>query len=237
MAVEQTCSRWTLEALAKRMLLLLTIALAVALPGRSHAQATSRHCDTTGANADKPGPACLLAHQNIGPLTGPVYWSLYNYPTLADAQADRTDQSTVVASFGAIWLFTVGSTAQRPAHGKFIADVGPIPVEANTPYVAEFLKSTFSSGMTAPIHVHSGPEAFYAVSGDTCLETPDGVQTGRGPGNSLVIRRGPPMLLMAIGPTPRQGFALILHDDALPPTTLVQHWTPKGLCADAAAGR
>jgi hypothetical protein len=46
----------------------------------------------------------------------------------------------------------------------------------------------------------------------------------------MVVRAGPPMLLMAPGPEPRKGFALILHDPSLAPTTLVHHWTPKGLC-------
>ena len=41
------------------------------------------------------------------------------------------------------------------------------------------------------------------------------------------------MLLMAIGDRTRQGFALILHDAAQPPTTLVHDWTPKGLCPKA----
>jgi hypothetical protein len=69
------------------------------------------------------------------------------------------------------------------------------------------------------------------VSGDTCLETPSGVRTLRGSGQGLVIEAGPPMLLMAIGRVPRRGFALILHDVGMPPTTLTQAWHPKALCA------
>lgn len=87
--------------------------------------------------------------------------------------------------------------------------------------------------MTAPVHVHSGPEAFYAISGGSCLETPDGVQVARGAGHSLMVRQGPPMLLVAIGQETRQGFALILHGDGSPPTTLTSAWTPKGLCLKA----
>jgi hypothetical protein len=57
------------------------------------------------------------------------------------------------------------------------------------------------------------------------------MQIGRGPGNRLMIKAGPPMLLMAIGSVPRRGFALILHDASASPTTLTQAWHPKGLCA------
>jgi len=82
----------------------------------------------------------------------------------------------------------------------------------------------------APIHIHSGPEAFFAVGGDTCLETPEGVQIVRGPGTSLIIKAGPPMLLMAIGTVPRSGFALILHDAGMAPTTLTPARHSQGLC-------
>ena len=200
--------------------------------GSAHAQATSRTCPPDGTASDTPGPACLLKREAIGSLPqGDVYWRLTTYPTLQAAQHDRPPGGTVVAAFGQVWLFTVGPRGPLLPGGRHVADVGPIPVEAGDAYAAEYLKSTFSPGMTAPIHVHSGPEAFYAVSGDTCLETPDGMQLGRGPGNSLVIRRGPPMLLMAVGTEPRRGFALILHDGGLPPTTLVHDWAPQGRCA------
>jgi hypothetical protein len=193
------------------------------------AQATSRTC-VAGAD-EHPGPACLMAHLPLGKLQGPsVYWQLYTYPDLASARREQPANGVVTAAFGQVWLFVVGPKGSVHAHGERVGEVGPIPVDSDAAYAAEFLKSTFSPGMDAPVHVHSGPEAFYAISGDTCLETPEGVQFGRGPGNSLVVRGGPPMLLMAPGPAPRKGFAMILHDSALAPTTLVKHWTPKGLC-------
>jgi quercetin dioxygenase-like cupin family protein len=162
-----------------------------------------------------------------------VYWQLHVYADPAAARRDGTANGVVTQAFAKTWLFTIGPKGSSPAPGMLAAEVGPIAVDNDTSYDAEFLQSTFSPGMRAPVHVHSGPEAFYAVSGDTCLETPDGVQFGRGPGNSLVIRAGPPMLLVAPGPEPRRGFALILHDRSLAPTTLVHHWTPKGLCHSA----
>lgn len=195
------------------------------------AQATSRPCTGGSEKEEQPGPACLLSHQALGHLPGSaVYWSLYTYPSVEIARQEKIDQAAIIEAFGRVWLFIVGPQRTRVLGGQHVAEVGPIPVNDGVSYDAEFLKSTFSVGMTAPVHVHSGPEAFFAVSGNTCLETPDGVQVGRGAGNKLVVRGGPPMLLMAIGPEPRKGFALILHDKALPPTTLVHDWVPKGLC-------
>jgi hypothetical protein len=162
---------------------------------------------------------------------GPVYWHLDQYGSTADAQRAAEPASTIVNAFGAVWLFTIERQGWRPKRGRHVAVIGPLPVDRGSTLAADYLRSVFTPGMTAPLHVHSGPEAFYAVTGDTCLETPDRTQVGRGPGNTLMIRAGPPMLLMAIGKEQRRGFALILHDSSKPPTTLTEQWSPEGACA------
>lgn len=196
-------------------------------------QATARPCPSGAAAEETPGPACLAAHAEIGALSDPdVYWHIDTFADRDAAEAARTATGTVVESFGKVWLFTIGPKAWRAGAGAHQADIGPLPVgAAPVIFSAEYLRSTFSPGMTAPLHVHSGPEAFYAVTGNTCLETPDGVQVATGPGNHLFIRGGPPMLLMATGTETRRGFALILHDGSQPPTTMIHDWTPKGLCS------
>lgn len=221
----------TLPLNARGAVCMLALALSMISGGPAMAQATTRLCDPSPASEAQAGPACLLAHANLGRIReDALYWTLHTYPTLEAAQRDRGESGSVIKAYGKIWLFTVGPLSARPRNGEHVADIGPIAVTRETPYDAEFLRSTFSPGMSAPVHVHSGPEAFYAIKGDTCLETPDGVQIGRGPGNRLTVRAGPPMLLMALGRENRQGFALILHDPTLAPTTLVQTWKPKGLC-------
>ncbi len=98
----------------------------------------------------------------------------------AAAQAAGS-RSTIVEAFGSIWLFTIDQAEWRPKGGEHISDIGPLPMEGAKTYAAEYLRSIFSPGMTAPLHVHSGPEAFAAVSGDTCLETPTGFSSAAGP--------------------------------------------------------
>ena len=206
----------------------LAILAASAMPSIAGAQATSRECTAKEA----PGPACLLARKALPSLPkGNLFWHLDRFPSKDAAEHAAAAASTVVQAFGATWLFTIARDRWRPKGGEHVADIGPLPLTPSSAYAAEYLRSVFNPGTTAPLHVHSGPEAFYAVDGDTCLETPDGVQTGRGPGNTMMIKAGPPMLLMAIGNVPRRGFALILHDASLPPTTLTQIWHPSGLCA------
>jgi hypothetical protein len=206
---------------------LLSCVAAFLVTGPAFGQATTRPCGLDEA----PGPACLLARKDLPSVdTKSVYWHLDSFPSKAAAQDSLTANGTIVEAFDKIWLFTIAPRAWRAKHGRHVALLGPLPLDPAPRYTAEYLRSVFTPGMTAPLHVHSGPEAFYAVSGDTCLETPEGVQLGRGPGNSLMIRAGPPMLLMAIGQQPRRGFALILHDGARQPTTLTHDWHPTGLC-------
>jgi quercetin dioxygenase-like cupin family protein len=212
------------------MVVLGALALLAMTPLAARAQATSRTC--AGQAGETPGPACLAAHQDLGALPpGPLYWNIYTFADVQAAESAKTPTGAVIQAFGRVWLFDVGGKGHDLAGGRHLANVGPLPIE--TPqgdFNAEYLKSTFAPGASAPVHVHSGPEAFYAISGASCLETPDGVQVARGVGHSLMVQRGPPMLLMAIGQETRQGFALILHGQGSPPTTLTSAWTPKGLC-------
>jgi quercetin dioxygenase-like cupin family protein len=217
-----------MERVMRTVLSGLALLAMVTFTASAWAQATTRLCTAS----EEPGPACLLSHQPLPSLpTGPLFWHLDQFPSKDAAGQAASPTSTTVEAFGSIWLFTIERAEWRSKGGKHVASVGPLPIEPASTYSAEYLRSIFKPGTIAPLHVHSGPEAFYAVSGDTCLETPDGVQIGRGPGNSLLIKGGPPMLLMAIGNVPRQGFALILHDASRPPTTLTDMWHPQGLCA------
>ena len=206
------------------------LALFILAPAAANAQATSRTC--SGQSGETPGPACLVAHQILGPLPpGPLFWGIYTFADVQAAERAKPPLGVVVEAFGEVWLFDLGAKGRRLKGGHHLTDVGPLPLETRRgDFSAEYLKSTFTPGMTAPVHVHSGPEAFYAISGASCLETPDGAQVARGAGHSLMVRQGPPMLLMAVGRETRQGFALILHGDGSPPTTLTSTWTPKGLC-------
>jgi len=41
------------------------------------------------------------------------------------------------------------------------------------------MEAVFTLGMRAAIHRHSGPEAWYLLSGTQCLKTPDGITVAR----------------------------------------------------------
>lgn len=107
---------------------------------------------------------------------GPLYWNIYTFADAHAAALATPPDGAVVLAFGQVWLFGIGNKGRALDGGHHVADVGPIPVEeAQGNFSVEYLKSTFLPGMTAPLHLHSGPEAFYAISGASCLETPEGV--------------------------------------------------------------
>jgi quercetin dioxygenase-like cupin family protein len=163
---------------------------------------------------------------------GPIYWHLDTYPTRLEAEAAKGPLGTVLESFGKIWLLTIDVAAWRPTGGQRVAQIGPLPVQPNLTYSAEYMEAIFTPGMTAPAHTHSGPEAWYTVSGETCLETPNGKMIGRAGGSHVIVPGGPPMHLTATGTETRRALVLILHDSTRAPTTLAPEWTPNGLCKE-----
>jgi quercetin dioxygenase-like cupin family protein len=218
---------WRREARKLGVAVLLLLAAVSPTFGQAHL----RPCPPVSERTGEPGPTCSTASQKLGRLPqGPIFWHLDTYPTRAAAEAAKGPRGTVVESLGKIWLFTIAEAGWRPSGGERVAEIGPLPVKPDTEYTAVYLESIFDPGMTAPVHTHSGPEAFYTLTGETCLEVPDGVLRERGDSHAIVVPSGPPMLLTAASTVRRRGVVLILHDSSQPATTMGSDWTPKGLC-------
>jgi len=199
------------------------VAQGVAVPGDKCKPASERTQDI----------GCwILADDPVGQLTkSQVFWHLDAYPTRSAAQADKGPQGVVVESFGKVWLMTIADEKWRSAHGNRVSEIGPLPIVSGEKYSAQLMEAVFTPGMTAAAHVHSGPEAWYAVGGETCLETSDGhVEIGRPGGPPVIAPMGMAMHLTAIGSEQRRSIVLILHKSSEPATTMVHDWTPKGLC-------
>jgi quercetin dioxygenase-like cupin family protein len=173
----------------------------------------------------------IVIDDAIGRLPrAPIFWHLDTFATRAQAEAAAGERGTVVESLGKFWLFTIDVAEFRPAGGERVSRIGPLPVVADLEYSAQYMEAIFTPGMTAPAHRHSGPEAWYTLSGETCLETPDGAMIGRAGGSHVIVAGGPPMHLTATGTETRRALVLILHDSSHPATTPASDWTPKGLC-------
>jgi len=174
----------------------------------------------------------ILADQPVGrAMQAEVFWHLDVYPTRSEAEKAKGPNGTVVESLGKVWLLTIQKAGWRPAlKGERIAEIGPLPVNVGEQYSALFMEAVFTPGMTSAVHTHSGPEAWYTLAGETCLETPGGKFVGRAGGPPVIVPGGPPMLLTATGTEQRRALTLILHESSKPPTTVIHEWKPKGLC-------
>jgi quercetin dioxygenase-like cupin family protein len=163
---------------------------------------------------------------------GPVSWHLDVYPTRASAEAAKGPLGLVADAFERTWLFTIAAPDWHATGGpKHVATIGPLPLETTraTEYTAFYVATTFRPGLSSFVHQHPGPEAWFIVSGEQCLETPEGALPGHA-GESSVVRGDLPMIVYATGTEIRRNFALVLHDATKATTTQVDHWKPRGLC-------
>ena len=133
---------------------------------------------------------------------GPIYWHVYSYPSRAEAdRAARPPESIAVESLGTVWLFAIGDGAWQAPTGQRVARIGPLPLQPAQRYTARFMEAVFppGQGLQTSVHRHSGPEAWYLVSGAQCLRTPDVMKVLR-TGEGGFVEAGPPMMLTGIGP-------------------------------------
>jgi quercetin dioxygenase-like cupin family protein len=220
--------------------LICSCAVAQESPGTS--QAAQSHighppamgiCKPMSERKDEIG-CWIIANHHIGKLLETqTFWHLDVYPTRAAAESVtvKTPRGTVIEALGRIWLMTIAEADWRPSLGERIATVGPLPINQDVTYTAQYMESVFTPGMTAPPHRHPGPEAWYTVSGETCLETPEGKLVDRpGQGARVIIPGGYPMQLTATGTETRRSIILVLHDSSKPAGVPAPDWTPKNLC-------
>lgn len=158
-------------------------------------------------------------------------WYLYRFSSKAAAEAARSEHGTVVGEAGAFWLSELapdGSMPAQPKGGVLAAHVGPLALPSAASYTATLAYAVMQPGQRSRIHTHPGPEAFYVVSGEQCVETPAGAKRARA-GEAFSEPAGIPMELMAVGLKERRGFALVLHDSTQPQAAPVA-WHPSNLC-------
>lgn len=133
--------------------------------------------DTTSVGERSSDVGCYVdANEPLGELPKePIFWHLYNYPTRLAAKAAKPPHGTVVECFGKIWLYAIATGKWYPSTGQKVAVIEPLPISAGKHYTTRYMQAAFTPGMHARNHQHSGPEAFYVVSGTQCLETSEGM--------------------------------------------------------------
>jgi quercetin dioxygenase-like cupin family protein len=223
----------TVAKLGLRVSVLLAASAAVAQAPKSN---VTGGCEVPVSKRTAETGCYLLATESLNTLpAGGVYWHLYTYPTQAAAEAaSKGAAGTVVESLGKVWLFAIADSSWRPASGERVAAIGPLSVAPAKSYTARYMEAVFppQQAMRTSVHNHSGPEAWYVVTGAQCLRTPEGVQVIRA-GESGFVRAGPSMMLTSIGTETRRALVLVLHDASQPWMTGATDWTPTTECPAA----
>ena len=209
---------------------LLTLG-AIAACDQAFAQITQMGiCNPVSQRTEELG-CWIVTNKSVGQLPrAPMFWHLDTYATRAAAEAASGPRGTVIEALGKIWLLTIDAAGWRPSAGARVAQIGPLPVTPGTDYTAQYMEAVFTPGMTSLVHRHPGPEAWYTLAGETCLETSEGKTIGRAGGEPVVVPGGLPMHLTATGTETRRAIVLVLHDSRHPAGSPAPDWIPKGLC-------
>jgi len=220
-----------LDPLAPYKLALVTLFLVLATSQRATAETqVPGSCATPVAERTSEVGCYVDANESLGDLPQePIFWHIYNFPTRVAAESAKPPHGTVVESFGKNRLYAIATSDWHPNSGERVAVIGPLLVLPGKQYTARYMEAAFSPGMAARAHEHSGPEAFYVVSGTQCLETSDGMTLSHA-GERAVAPQGSFMTVKGVGQEVRRALVVVLHDTAQPWQTFTSDWKPKGLC-------
>jgi quercetin dioxygenase-like cupin family protein len=187
-------------------------------------------CGEGDVAAGKPFGCQLLGRPEIARLSdGPVYWHIASFPTLRDAQTAKGSRDAVTEADGRVWLFRFGPLADTLTRGKRVASVGPLPLPDAASYRVELYYVVMPAGMYTSVHTHPGPEAWYILEGEQCLETPLGTARARAGEGSIAPPGGTPMRLTNNGAGERRALFIVAHDPARP-WAAPSDWRPTGSC-------
>lgn len=144
--------------------------------------------------------------------SGPLYWRLENFPTLAQAEGAAGPTALAAEVAGKVWLFTLGPKDGASSGGTRIAEIGPIPSISAGEYLLRVNRAGGVPGAKTPIHTHPGPEAFYVLTGKLGQKTPHGVSYVEAGASMVGHAADTPMEVFNAGTTDLDEFAIFVVD-------------------------
>ena len=118
----------------------------------------------------------ILANRPFLGSTANVYWHIDRFDSLETAMNAAGSDAVAVEAHGYFWLLTVEGRTEEHHGGRHIAWLGPLVLPKAERYSMRVQSTLLMRGSTTPVHTHSGPEVFYIVEGEQCIERPDGGQ-------------------------------------------------------------
>lgn len=217
---------------------LMLLALAACGPRvqRSDTAAAGRGARTTcvdvAVGASRPEFGCF----NVATARGlrfrepAVYWHLRAFPNRAAAEAAKSPTGLVVEEEGRVWLSEFGPRGAFPSDGEAVTVVGPLDLPAAETFNAVLSFAVMRPGDRSMIHTHPGPEGWYLLAGEQCVQTPSG-STYAVAGETMTTPPNVPIELRVTGTTTRRALLVVIHD-ATKPRTIPSTWQPPARCGD-----
>lgn len=196
-----------------------------------HEHLTEVACVDVPPGEKRPEFGCF----NIGVITGlhfsqaSAYWHLFRFPNRKAAETAKSPTGIVAEEDGRVWLSEFGPRTMATPGGEAIAVVGPLQLPTAVSYSAVLSYAVMRPGDKSRVHTHPGPEGWYVLAGEQCLETPAGPDRARA-GGTMMVRPNVPMQLNVTGTALRRAFALVIHDSAQE-RGIPSDWTPSGTCS------
>ena len=208
--------------------MLLPMLLMVLAPAQADVPPVPGLC-TAAVPADRETPGCYQTSEiDLAGAPARLYWHIREYPTLkaASVEAAKHRWTTIAAAHSRYWLYILGEAAEPATGGVEKAVIGPLAVPTGTT-VAHFSEAIFPPGMRTRIHSHPGPEAFYVVEGEQCMETPFDRRKIAAGGTYIV----PSGVHLQAAPRGRRNLVLVIAPKGLPFVVPGGgQWTPTGFC-------
>jgi quercetin dioxygenase-like cupin family protein len=117
------------------------------------------------------GCTILASRPIVGSMKGQVFWHIDRFNSLEDAKKAAGPNSVAAEAHGGVWLMTAEDKTKTHHGGRHVAWIGPLVLPAAEGYTMRVASSLLKQGASTPVHTHSGPEAWYIVVGEQCLET------------------------------------------------------------------
>ena len=225
------------ESIGRLVLFLISFQIIPSGNVRAQVSATAGHehlsevaCVDLAPGETRPEFGCF----NIGTVTGlrfsdaSVYWHLHSFPNRKAAEAAKSAAGIVVEEDGRIWLSEFGPRKIASRGGKAIAVIGPLLLPSAPSYSVVLSYAVMRPGDSSRVHTHPGPEGWYVLAGEQCLETPAGVIKAKA-GETAAVGPNIPMELNVTGTELRRAFALVIHDGNKE-RGIPSDWTPPGKC-------
>lgn len=156
-----------------------------------------------------------------------IYWHIHEFPArnAAMAEVSRHRWATVTEIHSRVWLYVLGGSGETVVGGTQRAVIGPLNVQRGV-QVAHFAASVFPPGMRTRVHQHPGPEAFYVVEGQQCMESPT-EQRVIPAGGTYIVDGG---LHVQAAPLGRRNLVLILAPKGMASVVPGGDWQPTDFC-------